>query len=175
MNYEQYYCWFLDSPALPTLCSDSVIIILLTSRWQQSSKSSSHPIIVQQGGAKADSLREEMEETANRMEICRVTIPLTLSSAFNKKCNQMWSKVYGAWQGPSSVHLVLSWPRHIKLWGHHINSWERDSMLWRLLMLRELHIFLVATSLMRKQTYVTIATQDYQRWIKQLILLTLNI
>ncbi|XP_016321170.1 rho GTPase-activating protein 44-like isoform X1 [Sinocyclocheilus anshuiensis] len=40
-------------------------------RWQQSSKSSSHPSNVQQGGAKADSLREEMEETANRMEICR--------------------------------------------------------------------------------------------------------
>ncbi|XP_016318643.1 rho GTPase-activating protein 44-like isoform X2 [Sinocyclocheilus anshuiensis] len=40
-------------------------------RWQQSSKSSSHPSNVQQGGAKGDSLREEMEETANRMEICR--------------------------------------------------------------------------------------------------------
>ncbi|XP_051570853.1 rho GTPase-activating protein 44-like [Myxocyprinus asiaticus] len=40
-------------------------------RWQQSSKSSSHPSNVQQGGAKTDSLREEMEETANRMEICR--------------------------------------------------------------------------------------------------------
>ncbi|KAL1278638.1 hypothetical protein QQF64_025311, partial [Cirrhinus molitorella] len=40
-------------------------------RWQQSSKSSGHPSNVQPGGAKADSLREEMEETANRMEICR--------------------------------------------------------------------------------------------------------
>uniref|UniRef100_A0A8C1JLP0 Rho GTPase-activating protein 44 n=1 Tax=Cyprinus carpio TaxID=7962 RepID=A0A8C1JLP0_CYPCA len=40
-------------------------------RWQQSYKSSGHPSNVQQGGAKADSLREEMEETANRMEICR--------------------------------------------------------------------------------------------------------
>ncbi|XP_016414299.1 rho GTPase-activating protein 44-like, partial [Sinocyclocheilus rhinocerous] len=40
-------------------------------RWQQSSKSTSHPSNVQQGGAKGDSLREEMEETANRMEICR--------------------------------------------------------------------------------------------------------
>ncbi|XP_057202288.1 rho GTPase-activating protein 44 isoform X2 [Triplophysa rosa] len=40
-------------------------------RWQQSSKSSSHPSNAQQGGAKGDSLREEMEETANRMEICR--------------------------------------------------------------------------------------------------------
>ncbi|XP_056128532.1 rho GTPase-activating protein 44 isoform X5 [Rhinichthys klamathensis goyatoka] len=40
-------------------------------RWQQSSKSSSHPSNVQQGGAKSDALREEMEETANRMEICR--------------------------------------------------------------------------------------------------------
>ncbi|KAJ8384724.1 hypothetical protein AAFF_G00199300 [Aldrovandia affinis] len=40
-------------------------------RWQQSSKSSSHPSNQQQGGAKADHLREEMEEAANRMEICR--------------------------------------------------------------------------------------------------------
>ncbi|KAG7460236.1 hypothetical protein MATL_G00219300 [Megalops atlanticus] len=40
-------------------------------RWQQSSKSSSHPSNPQQGGAKADHLREEMEEAANRMEICR--------------------------------------------------------------------------------------------------------
>lgn len=41
-------------------------------RWQQSCKSSSHPSNLTPGGAKADALREEMEETANRMEICRV-------------------------------------------------------------------------------------------------------
>ncbi|XP_034448797.1 rho GTPase-activating protein 44 isoform X6 [Hippoglossus hippoglossus] len=39
-------------------------------RFQQSSKSSSHPSTLQPG-AKAESLREEMEEAANRMEICR--------------------------------------------------------------------------------------------------------
>ncbi|XP_028267379.1 rho GTPase-activating protein 44 isoform X2 [Parambassis ranga] len=39
-------------------------------RFQQSSKSSSHPSTLQTG-AKSESLREEMEETANRMEICR--------------------------------------------------------------------------------------------------------
>ncbi|XP_028824651.1 rho GTPase-activating protein 44-like isoform X2 [Denticeps clupeoides] len=39
-------------------------------RWQQSSKSSG-PSSAQQPGAKADALREEMEEAANRMEICR--------------------------------------------------------------------------------------------------------
>ncbi len=51
---------------------------------------------------------------------------------------------YGAREGSSSVHLVLSWPRHIKSWErdnmswpqdinsweHHINSWECDIMLW---------------------------------------------
>ncbi len=88
---------------------------------------------------------------------------------------------YGDWEGTSSVHLVLPWPRHINSWERHINLWERD-MLWprdcfvevttslcrglemlcwgdnihfswpRLLMLREGHIFLVATSLMRKQS-----------------------
>uniref|UniRef100_A0A3B5A1G0 Rho GTPase-activating protein 44 n=1 Tax=Stegastes partitus TaxID=144197 RepID=A0A3B5A1G0_9TELE len=39
-------------------------------RFQQSSKSSSHPSTLQPG-AKSESLREEMEEAANRMEICR--------------------------------------------------------------------------------------------------------
>ncbi|XP_071329287.1 rho GTPase-activating protein 44 isoform X4 [Trachinotus anak] len=39
-------------------------------RYQQSSKSSSHPSTLQPG-AKSESLREEMEESANRMEICR--------------------------------------------------------------------------------------------------------
>lgn len=43
-----------------------------TDRWQQSCKSSSHPTNLPPAGAKADALREEMEETANRMEICRV-------------------------------------------------------------------------------------------------------
>ncbi|CAF91791.1 unnamed protein product, partial [Tetraodon nigroviridis] len=39
-------------------------------RYQQSSKSSSHPSSLQPG-TKSESLREEMEEAANRMEICR--------------------------------------------------------------------------------------------------------
>ncbi|XP_036383417.1 rho GTPase-activating protein 44-like isoform X3 [Megalops cyprinoides] len=40
-------------------------------RWQQSSKSSGLSSNTQPTGAKADALREEMEEAANRMEICR--------------------------------------------------------------------------------------------------------
>ncbi|KAJ8390691.1 hypothetical protein AAFF_G00100710 [Aldrovandia affinis] len=40
-------------------------------RWQQSSKSSGLSSNLQPSGAKADALREEMEEAANRMEICR--------------------------------------------------------------------------------------------------------
>ncbi len=76
-----------------------------------------------------------------------------------------------------SLRLVLSWPQHI-------NSWERDNMSWPRdhfveirtslcrghtdVKLREQrHPFLVDTSLMRKQTCVTIATCDYQRWIKK--------
>lgn len=42
-------------------------------RYQQSSKSSSHPSSLQPG-TKSESLREEMEEAANRMEICRVRL-----------------------------------------------------------------------------------------------------
>ncbi|XP_067860374.1 rho GTPase-activating protein 44 isoform X11 [Heptranchias perlo] len=41
-------------------------------RWQQSSKSSGLSSNLQSSGAKADALREEMEEAANRVEICRV-------------------------------------------------------------------------------------------------------
>ncbi|XP_069808510.1 rho GTPase-activating protein 44 isoform X6 [Dendropsophus ebraccatus] len=40
-------------------------------RWQQSAKSSGISSNLQPSGAKADALREEMEEAANRMEICR--------------------------------------------------------------------------------------------------------
>ncbi len=46
--------------------------------------------------------------------------------------------MYGAREGPSSVHLVLSWPQHINLWERYINLWERDIMSWpRDAMLRE--------------------------------------
>ncbi|XP_073538550.1 rho GTPase-activating protein 44 isoform X9 [Phyllobates terribilis] len=41
-------------------------------RWQQSAKSSGISSNLQPSGAKADALREEMEEAANRVEICRV-------------------------------------------------------------------------------------------------------
>uniref|UniRef100_A0AAR2LF80 Rho GTPase-activating protein 44 n=1 Tax=Pygocentrus nattereri TaxID=42514 RepID=A0AAR2LF80_PYGNA len=40
-------------------------------RWHQSSKSSTLSIKEQSLGAKADALREELEEAANRVEICR--------------------------------------------------------------------------------------------------------
>ncbi|XP_069056432.1 rho GTPase-activating protein 44 isoform X4 [Pleurodeles waltl] len=40
-------------------------------RWQQSAKGSGLSTIPQPSGAKADALREEMEEAANRVEICR--------------------------------------------------------------------------------------------------------
>ncbi|XP_074778310.1 rho GTPase-activating protein 44 isoform X4 [Athene noctua] len=40
-------------------------------RWQQSAKSSGLASNLQPSGAKADALREEMEEAANRVEICR--------------------------------------------------------------------------------------------------------
>ncbi len=69
-------------------------------------------------------------------------------------CQKIWKTIlikpseymqsYGAREGPSSVHLVLSWPRDINswerdnmlwprdinLWECHINSWERDIMSW---------------------------------------------
>ncbi len=33
---------------------------------------------------------------------------------------------YGAREGSYSVHLVLSWPPHIKSWERDIMSWPRD-------------------------------------------------
>ncbi len=95
---------------------------------------------------------------------------------------------YGDREVTCWVHLVLSLPWDLNSWERHINLWERDNMSWprdhfvevttslprdamlndihfswpRLLMLKERHI----SSLMRKQTCVTIATQDYQKWIK---------
>lgn len=50
-------------------------------RWQQTSKSSGLSSSLQPAGAKADALREEMEEAANRVEICRVPPSLLLSTS----------------------------------------------------------------------------------------------
>lgn len=56
----------------PIKCNGFVFLLPCAHRFQQSSKSSSHPSTLQPG-AKSESLREEMEEAANRMEICRVS------------------------------------------------------------------------------------------------------
>jgi len=47
--------------------------VFLSHRYYQSTKSSGLSSNLQPTGAKADHLREEMEEAANRMEICRVS------------------------------------------------------------------------------------------------------
>ncbi|EGV98637.1 Rho GTPase-activating protein RICH2 [Cricetulus griseus] len=44
---------------------------IMSIKWQQTSKSSGLSSSLQPAGAKADALREEMEEAANRVEICR--------------------------------------------------------------------------------------------------------
>uniref|UniRef100_A0AAZ3Q3F1 Rho GTPase-activating protein 44 n=1 Tax=Oncorhynchus tshawytscha TaxID=74940 RepID=A0AAZ3Q3F1_ONCTS len=54
-------------------------------RFHQSSKSSSHPSNLQAGGAKGEALREEMEEAANRMEICRVRSTISCMYNFSKE------------------------------------------------------------------------------------------
>ena len=64
-------CWdpattLRGSPSLPVTALPSI------RRWQQSAKSSGLASNLQPSGAKADALREEMEEAANRVEICRV-------------------------------------------------------------------------------------------------------
>jgi hypothetical protein len=59
------------SPGL-YLSHTSPLFLLFSIRWQQTSKSSGLSSSLQPAGAKADALREEMEEAANRVEICRV-------------------------------------------------------------------------------------------------------
>lgn len=58
---------FVSQVHLPSFSS------LFSIRWQQTSKSSGLSSSLQPAGAKADALREEMEEAANRVEICRVS------------------------------------------------------------------------------------------------------
>uniref|UniRef100_G1RWX3 Rho GTPase activating protein 44 n=1 Tax=Nomascus leucogenys TaxID=61853 RepID=G1RWX3_NOMLE len=50
---------------------DVIEPLFLLAEWQQTSKSSGLSSSLQPAGAKADALREEMEEAANRVEICR--------------------------------------------------------------------------------------------------------
>lgn len=57
------------------LSHTSPLFLLFSIRWQQTSKSSGLSSGLQPAGAKADALREEMEEAANRVEICRVPLP----------------------------------------------------------------------------------------------------
>lgn len=61
------------------------VAVCVIRRYYQSSKSSGLSSNLQPSGAKADHLREEMEEAANRMEICRVSLQLRshhISSGF---------------------------------------------------------------------------------------------
>ncbi len=58
--------------------------------------------------------------------------------------------------------ILMSWPRYVE--GTTSISHGHDFLCWGN------YIFLVATSLMHKKTYLTIATRDYQRWINYFIL-----
>lgn len=60
------------APGALYLSHASLLFLLFSIRWQQTSKSSGLSSGLQPAGAKADALREEMEEAANRVEICRV-------------------------------------------------------------------------------------------------------
>lgn len=67
---------FLSLPTISPglyLSHTSPLFLLFSIRWQQTSKSSGLSSSLQPAGAKADALREEMEEAANRVEICRVS------------------------------------------------------------------------------------------------------
>lgn len=71
-----WWPWLRWGPGFQTLlCAGPcppVTALSSLRRWQQSAKSSGLASNLQPLGAKADALREEMEEAANRVEICRV-------------------------------------------------------------------------------------------------------
>lgn len=73
----------------------------LNRRWHQSSKSSTLSNKETSTGAKGESLREEMEEAGNRVEICRVggafsllliALLLSLSLCVCSICSQTWTE-----------------------------------------------------------------------------------
>ena len=64
--------YFVHLTVLP-VAGNVVCMRLSPGRFYQSSKSSGLSSTLQPAGAKAEHHREEMEEAANRMEICRVS------------------------------------------------------------------------------------------------------
>uniref|UniRef100_A0A669BST5 Rho GTPase activating protein 44 n=1 Tax=Oreochromis niloticus TaxID=8128 RepID=A0A669BST5_ORENI len=75
-------------------------------RYQQSSKSSSHPSTLQPG-AKSESLREEMEETANRMEICRDQLSADMYNFMAKEID--YANYFQTRRGWRSRRLASPW------------------------------------------------------------------
>ncbi|XP_037664176.1 rho GTPase-activating protein 44 isoform X3 [Choloepus didactylus] len=70
-----FFFFFLEIPNIQKQRKHLAKLVLdmdsSRTRWQQTSKSSGLSSNLQPAGAKADALREEMEEAANRVEICR--------------------------------------------------------------------------------------------------------
>lgn len=64
---------FRGTPSFPLVLVLAHQCCRVIRRYYQSTKSSGLSGNLQPSGAKADHLREEMEEAANRMEICRVS------------------------------------------------------------------------------------------------------
>lgn len=81
---------------VPRALSHTSPFFLSPGRWQQTSKSSSLSSSLQPAGAKADALREEMEEAANRVEICRVP-PSLLPSTWKDGAGP-WVSVFVHWR-----------------------------------------------------------------------------
>ncbi|XP_038598775.1 rho GTPase-activating protein 44 isoform X3 [Tachyglossus aculeatus] len=79
-------------------------------RWQQTSKTSGLSSGLQSTGAKADALREEMEEAANRVEICRDQLSADMYSFVAKEIDyanyfQMLMEVQAEYHRKSLVLL----------------------------------------------------------------------
>ncbi len=52
-------------------------------------------------------------------------IPIELCPPEDKLSHPL-CQMYGDREGPSSVHLVLSWPQDINSWERHIMTWPQD-------------------------------------------------
>ena len=86
-------------------------------RWQQTSKSSGLSSSSQPAGAKADALREEMEEAANRVEICRV--PPFCAPLHREKREALREHPYVCWR---SMKTLIASGKELSLMGKNVGT-----------------------------------------------------
>lgn len=105
-THDQLFLCFPQCPqGFLYLSHTSPLCLLFPIRWQQTSKSSGLSSSLQPAGAKADALREEMEESANRVEICRV--PSSLLPSTEKDGEALRESLSVGWRSVKALTVSL--------------------------------------------------------------------